>query len=194
MTRQQLPQLLPAVLTENAADAGLPPRPDVLDGVGQVLLLRTSGRSCRSSTTRVDWALGGVRPVHQPGQGRAGHARTTSTPSWPRSAASFEDALRQLRGRRRPPRGPGQPRAAARGPRAPTPASAPTSAPRRAARRPTTTPDAAEKAADREARRTIAGTGHAHAPRPVRARRPAARSTPSPRPTSSTAPPSRSCA
>ena len=28
------------ILTENAADAGLPARPDVLDGVGQVLLLR----------------------------------------------------------------------------------------------------------------------------------------------------------
>jgi len=28
------------VLTENAADAGLPPRPDVLDGVAQVLLLK----------------------------------------------------------------------------------------------------------------------------------------------------------
>ncbi len=28
------------ILTENAADAGLPPRPDVLDGVGQVLLLK----------------------------------------------------------------------------------------------------------------------------------------------------------
>ena len=28
------------VLTESAADAGLPPNPDVLDGVGQVLLLR----------------------------------------------------------------------------------------------------------------------------------------------------------
>lgn len=28
------------ILTENAADAGLPPRPDVLDGIGQVLLLR----------------------------------------------------------------------------------------------------------------------------------------------------------
>lgn len=27
------------ILTETAADAGLPPRPDVLDGVGQVLLL-----------------------------------------------------------------------------------------------------------------------------------------------------------
>jgi superfamily I DNA/RNA helicase len=28
------------ILTENAADAGLPPRPDVLDGVAQVLLLK----------------------------------------------------------------------------------------------------------------------------------------------------------
>jgi len=28
------------ILTEHAADAGLPPRPDVLDGVGQVLLLK----------------------------------------------------------------------------------------------------------------------------------------------------------
>lgn len=28
------------ILTENAADAGLPPHPDVLDGIGQVLLLK----------------------------------------------------------------------------------------------------------------------------------------------------------
>ena len=28
------------ILTENGGDAGLPARPDVLDGVGQVLLLR----------------------------------------------------------------------------------------------------------------------------------------------------------
>ncbi len=31
------------ILTENAADAGLPPRPDVLDGVAQVLLLKDIG-------------------------------------------------------------------------------------------------------------------------------------------------------
>ncbi len=31
------------ILTENAADAGLPPRPDVLDGVAQVLLLKEIG-------------------------------------------------------------------------------------------------------------------------------------------------------
>ena len=41
------------ILTENAADAGLPARPDVLDGVGQVLLLRDIlRRPAARSTTR----------------------------------------------------------------------------------------------------------------------------------------------
>ncbi len=40
MTRQQLPQLLPPHPDGVGGRGGLPPRPDVLDGVGQLLLLR----------------------------------------------------------------------------------------------------------------------------------------------------------
>ncbi len=47
------------ILTENAADAGLPARPDVLDGIGQLLLLReiTPALDLRY---HADWALGGL--------------------------------------------------------------------------------------------------------------------------------------
>src|SRR5512147_2827104 len=47
------------ILTENAADAGLPPRPDVLDGVAQVLLLK----DIRPQLTLIyhsDWWLSGI--------------------------------------------------------------------------------------------------------------------------------------
>ena len=48
------------ILTENAADAGLPPRPDVLDGVGQVLLLKDIvGDLPLVYHYRSSWALGG---------------------------------------------------------------------------------------------------------------------------------------
>ena len=82
------------ILTENAADAGLPPRPDVLDGVGQVLLLRDLVPEPRpaSTTATDDWTLREHRQVHQPVQGRARHARTTSTPSSPTSGASSRSA------------------------------------------------------------------------------------------------------
>jgi UvrD/REP helicase N-terminal domain len=47
------------ILTENAADAGLPPRPEVLDGVGQILLLRDIiGDVPLLYHGRFDWSLG----------------------------------------------------------------------------------------------------------------------------------------
>ena len=46
------------ILTENAADAGLPPRPDVLDGVAQVLLLRELWPGL-GLTYHSQWSLGG---------------------------------------------------------------------------------------------------------------------------------------
>ena len=45
------------ILTENAADAGLPPRPEVLDGIGQVLLLRDI-RPRLELVYHSDWWLG----------------------------------------------------------------------------------------------------------------------------------------
>ncbi len=49
------------ILTENAAEAGLPSRPDVLDGVGQVLLLRevVPGLDLRYHGSS-PWSLGGM--------------------------------------------------------------------------------------------------------------------------------------
>src|SRR3954451_7496862 len=49
------------ILTENAADAGLPARPDVLDGVAQVLLLRdTLVDAPLIYHSRTNWSLGGL--------------------------------------------------------------------------------------------------------------------------------------
>ncbi|CAN5739403.1 hypothetical protein BH23CHL8_BH23CHL8_12770 [soil metagenome] len=48
------------VLTESAADAGLPARPDVLDGIGQVLLLRDIRPDLRLLYHSTDWWLGGL--------------------------------------------------------------------------------------------------------------------------------------
>ena len=47
------------ILTENAADAGLPARPDVLDGIGQLLLLREITPTL-DLRYHADWALGGL--------------------------------------------------------------------------------------------------------------------------------------
>ena len=77
------------ILTESAADAGLPARPDVLDGVGQVLLLRTSAPSLRArSTTHRTGRSPSFVAVHQPGEGRAGRAGRLRSRSSPRSGAS----------------------------------------------------------------------------------------------------------
>src|SRR3954451_13839427 len=49
------------ILTENAADAGLPARPDVLDGVAQVLLLRDIlVEAPLIYHSRSNWTLGGL--------------------------------------------------------------------------------------------------------------------------------------
>ena len=117
------------ILTENAADAGLPPRPDVLDGVGQVLLLRDIRPSLALVYhTRLVRSASFVQFINRAKDelvtpGRLRRLRR-------RGAPRLRGPLRQLRGRRRAPRGPGQPRAAARRSAAPTPASARTSAPR----------------------------------------------------------------
>ena len=80
------------ILTENAADAGLPAAPDVLDGVGQVLLLRTSGPTCRSSITR-DRTGGSASSSSSSTGPRTSWSRpTTSMPSSPRSGASSRRA------------------------------------------------------------------------------------------------------
>ncbi len=55
------------ILTENAADAGLPPRPDVLDGVGQVLLLNDLAPDLPLVYHSLESGPWRLRPVHQPG-------------------------------------------------------------------------------------------------------------------------------
>ena len=131
------------------------------------------------------------RPVHQPGQGRArdaGRLRRLRRQRAPR----LRGALRELRGRRGPPREPGQPRAAARGSgrlRGP---------PRERARRGPGRGAQLRHPGRRQGRRP---RGPAHdrrhrlcaVSRPVRPRRPPADRCPRRRPTSSMAPPWRSC-
>ena len=132
-----------------------------------------------------------LRPVHQPGEGRARQARTTSMPSSPRSAAS---SRRDTAASRPPPapRDPGQPPTLARRARRLRLASARTNAPRTAARRRTTTqtpptrPPTA-KPAEPSPAPVAPSTAGRSTPTTTRA------STPWRRPTSSTAPPSRSC-
>ena len=46
------------ILTDNAADAGLPPRPDVLDGIGQVLLLKDIRPQLGLIYPGTEWWLG----------------------------------------------------------------------------------------------------------------------------------------
>ncbi len=48
------------ILTEHAADAGLPPRPDVLDGVAQVLLLRDLRPGLGLVYHGTEWWLGSI--------------------------------------------------------------------------------------------------------------------------------------
>ena len=105
------------ILTDSAADAGLPARPDVLDGVGQVLLLRDIGPDLPLVYhSRSNWALGNfVKFIN-----RAKDELVT-----PDDFDAFVEGrtsgvrgpVRELRGRRRAPRGPGQPRPPAAGPR-----------------------------------------------------------------------------
>ena len=181
------------VLTENAARMRACPRARTSS---------TASASCSScetsaqaSTSRYHTRLRvpGLRPVHQPGEGRAGGPGRLR-PLRRGGAPGLRGPVTAASRAPRTPRDPGQPRAAAQGPRAPTRACAPTSAPRTPARirdydaRAPTRPPTARPAARSPA------TGHAHWPQPVRARRPPADRRPRRRPTSATAPPSRSCA
>ncbi len=148
------------ILTENAADAGLPPRPDVLDGVAQVLLLKDIGSQLPLIYHyRSNWGLGNfvqfinrakdelVSPDHFDAfvaderlvfEERYGSFEAASV----RLAAQGNlDPLRKVRG-----------------------AYAGVRANERAEDRGETREyrvDEVERTADREARRTIAGTGHA---------------------------------
>ncbi|MGZ8438703.1 MAG: UvrD-helicase domain-containing protein, partial [Candidatus Limnocylindrales bacterium] len=148
------------ILTENAADAGLPPHPDVLDGVAQVLLLKEI-RPQLHLVYHGDWWLGGfvqfinrakdelVTPddfdAYVDEERRTFEARN----------GSFEAAAARLeaQGNLKPLR---DVRAAYAGIRANERAEA-------RGETPDYKSDAADRIADREARRTIAGTGYAQA-------------------------------
>ena len=148
------------ILTENAADAGLPPRPDVLDGVGQVLLLKDIvGDLPLIYHYRGSWALGGfVQFIN-----RAKDELVTPDDFDAYVAAErevfedrfgrFEDAEARLatQGNLKPFR---DVRAAYAGVRANERAEA-----RGETRE--YRPDEVERTADREARRSVAGTGRA---------------------------------
>ncbi len=148
------------ILTENGADAGLPPRPDVLDGVAQVLLLKEIGPQLPLIYHyRSNWGLGNfvqfinrakdelVSPDHFDAfvaeerrvfEERYGSFEAAAV----RLAAQGNlDPLRKVRG-----------------------SYAGSRASERAEDRGETREyraDEVERTADREARRTIAGTGHA---------------------------------
>ena len=136
--RQQLPQLLP-------------PRPDRLGGGRRSARAPGRARRCRPaapaarhpagpaarSTTRAaarPTTGSAIRGLHQPRQGRARHARTTSTPSRTASARPSRRASGRYERGPRARLGPGQPRAAAQGALRLRRASAGPSAPRRPAR------------------------------------------------------------
>src|SRR5258708_76597 len=57
MSVSNFPSFCRRILTETAADAGLPPRPEVLDGIAQVLLLKDI-RPQLSLVYHSDWWLG----------------------------------------------------------------------------------------------------------------------------------------
>ena len=105
------------ILTENAADAGLPPRPDVLDGVGQVLLLKDLRPDLGLVYHGTDWWLGSfVQFINRckdelvtPGRLRRLRRRGA-----PRLRGALRAASRPPMDRLEPQR---QPQAAARGPR-----------------------------------------------------------------------------
>ncbi len=146
------------ILTENAADAALPPHPDVLDGVAQVLLLKDI-RPGLPLVYHSDWWLGGFvqfinrakdELVH-PDEFAAfvadeRHVFEDGYGSFEAAATRLErqgnlEPLRKVRGAYAGIRA--NERAEARG------------------EEPDYDPGAAHKVADREARRTIAGSGHA---------------------------------
>ena len=180
------------VLTEAAAEAGLPAQP------GRPRRDRPGAPPARPRTRprpalpRRLVGAGPVRPVHQPGQGRAGHARLSSTSTSPRSGR-LRERYGPLRGRRRPARAAGQPQPARGSSARSTPGCASSSGPRR--RGDELTDD--RRPGPGQGRRSGGpADGRSGPARSSRAEHfdPASgsRSSASPRPTSSTAPPSRS--
>ena len=73
----------------------------MLDGVGQVLLLRDIRPTLAARLPHATGRCSDFVAVHQPGQGRAGHARRLRRASSPRSGASSRSDTASLR-RRRP--------------------------------------------------------------------------------------------
>ena len=146
------------ILTESAADAGLPPRPDVLDGVAQVLLLK----DIRPQLTLIyhsDWWLSGIVQFIN----RAKDELVT-----PDDFDAFVANERRVFEERYGPYEAAAARLEGQGNLAPLRAVRGAYAGLRANERAedrgeerTYDPAAAEKAADREARRTVAGTGRA---------------------------------
>ncbi len=148
------------ILTENAADAGLPPRPDVLDGVAQVLLLKEIGpqlpliyhyRSNRSLGNFVQFINRAKDELVSPDHFDAFVAEERRV--FEERYGSFEAASVRLAAQ-----GNLDPLRKVRG------AYAGVRANERAEDRGETREyrvDEVERTADREARRTIAGTGHA---------------------------------
>ncbi len=170
------------VLSESAAEADMPPNPDVLDGVGQLLLIRDL-RPNLDLVYHGDWAYNDfVKFINRAKDelvtpGRLRRLRDAG-------ASNLRGPIRQLRRCRRPPGHERQPAAGAR--RAQRVRAAATQRAARNRQGDRVRPNAPEKAADREARRTISGTGEA-LPRTDSPRSNTPRSTSWPRPTSPTA-------
>lgn len=146
------------ILTESAADAGLPPRPDVLDGVAQVLLLK----DIRPQLTLIyhsDWWLSGIVQFINRAKDELVTAENfdayvaNERQTFEERYGSYEAAEARLESQ-----GNLAPLRRVRG------AYAWVRANQRAEDRgeePTYDDQAADKTADREARRTVAGTGRA---------------------------------
>ncbi len=180
------------ILTESAADAGLPSRPDVLDGVGQVLLLKDILPDLPLIYHyRSAWALSGfVQFIN-----RAKDELVT-----PDDFDAYVADERRVFEERYGSFEAAEERLAAQGNLQPLRKVRSDYAGLRTNERaedrgetPTYDPEAASKTADREARRTIAGTGRALFRTQIDPERTPA-STPWPRPTKPMAPRSRSCA
>ena len=137
--RQQLPQLLPARphrVRRRRGPAGAPGRP----GRRRPAPPAPGPQAQPGPALPHGLRLPGLRGLHQPGQGRAGRTRTTSTRFVAERAPGLRGPLRELRGGRPAPRGPGQPRAPAQGARRLREACARTSARRTPASCASTTP------------------------------------------------------
>lgn len=146
------------ILTESAAEAGMPPHPDVLDGIGQFLLLREL-RPTLPLVYHTDWAL----PEFVKLINRA-KDELVSPADLDAFVARECDVFEQRYGPYEAVAARLESQGKLSGPRAVRPAYA---ALRRAERAeesgaaPAYDPDGFTKAADKEARRAISGTGHA---------------------------------